>query len=1209
MIKQAWGPELSNSLKSWRRVLSALVSVTGMGAVLLTAPSGPAAAAGASCAAEAGSLDQAVAIAKSCNGQVEVASSRTEVSQTFANPSGSMTTVMSTSPQRARRSDGSWGAVDTRLQRLSDGSLAPVNSTAKIRISGGGAGPLVTFPAGGGRLAYTWGSALPPAEIDGDSAVYAEVAPGIDLRVRALADGFTYSLIVKNADAVDAPLLKSFKLGLDAAGLTVRPKSSGGFDAVTGSGSVAIASGTGLMWDAAGVTGGQASARSEISAETVDAGYLAAQVPDGSATAEVATSATTSSLTISPNISMLSDPATVFPVVIDPVSKTISQTGWGYTNSTNSTRDDNVARVGQNPDGSGTYRSFFTFNSGAVIGRPATVLRAEFQTYMTHSWDCDPTPVNLWAVSAFSSGKNTWSGPSLGAWIGELSGNAHKPSQGGEGCGSDPQPDDYMEWTNDTLKNGVQYALDQGWSNYALGLLTRQQDGSSETTSTWWKKFDPSRTKLYVEWNKNPTTPVLTDMETAPTSTTAGTLCTTTGTLIRSASPVLRAKLRDPDNETGGALTGVFVTQEWDPATSTWRDPPLVGRPGASQATKYAYNVAPATPSAPSNYASVSLGELVQGYKYRWQVQAQDSLGAVSGWSAWCEFTVSSEPLPTVPGIASADGKYPAPDDTHTGVYGGVGQPGQFTFTSNGSAVSTYKYHLEGDAEYTVSADVVGGSATVWVTPSHPLDNVLYVRGVDAAGNSTPDAIYTFRVNVATGEVAVWRFDDGTGNTAAATGTGAKTATLATGTTWVGGRILGTGPTGTDRAVKFASNAYAETASAVLDTSKAYSVSAWVKLDSVPTSAATIVSQEGTTSSAFKLRYVPPTYYSSGKQSGGGWCLTNVKAADGSSTASICSITTPKVGVWTHLVAGFDPGAPNAPLSLYVDGSRKSCPLGNCPATVLWAATGKFSVGRAKSAGANAEFFPGQVAEVRAWQRVIYPDLDILPALAAIKVGAWNFQDANDNSIATGADVSGYNRTLTPSASSAEIVDDQVTWTGKNAVLSGTSGEFHTATPVLSTSTSFSVAVRVQITDPAAAGTQTILSQDGGSQSAFSLSYRSDNGGQWVWQVPDTATGSTATVVTAPATTPGDWHRLAAAYDATSKSLLLYVDGTMVSSATMNTAYAPWDGTGSFVIGRAMTTTGNVQWLTGVVDTVRAYAGALTAAEVSLLAQADNESL
>ncbi len=64
-------------------------------------------------------------------------------------------------------------------------------------------------------------------------------------------------------------------------------------------------------------------------------------------------------------------------------------------------------------------------------------------------------------------------------------------------CSNDPQPDLPMEFSNLNLKNDV--SVNRGEDRYTLALAARQSDGTSESESTWWKKFDPAMTKLSVE--------------------------------------------------------------------------------------------------------------------------------------------------------------------------------------------------------------------------------------------------------------------------------------------------------------------------------------------------------------------------------------------------------------------------------------------------------------------------------------------------------------------------------------------------------------------------------------------------------------------------------------------------------------------------------------------------------------------------------------
>ncbi|GIJ62301.1 hypothetical protein Vau01_098170 [Virgisporangium aurantiacum] len=49
---------------------------------------------------------------------------RSEKAQVFANPTGTLTAVLTGHPVRVRNGDGSWSAVDTRLRRMPTGRSA-----------------------------------------------------------------------------------------------------------------------------------------------------------------------------------------------------------------------------------------------------------------------------------------------------------------------------------------------------------------------------------------------------------------------------------------------------------------------------------------------------------------------------------------------------------------------------------------------------------------------------------------------------------------------------------------------------------------------------------------------------------------------------------------------------------------------------------------------------------------------------------------------------------------------------------------------------------------------------------------------------------------------------------------------------------------------------------------------------------------------------
>ena len=339
-----------------------------------------------------------------------------------------------------------------------------------------------------------------------------------------------------------------------------------------------------------------------------------------------------------------------------------------------------MARVGRDPEGSGTYRSYFSFKLTSLSGK--TIRSAKFLTEMTHSWDCGNTPVNLWRTADMATtGKQTWSGPSFSKWLEKRSGHAHKPSTG-EGCPDDPQPDQPMEFASPNVTADI--SANRGQEIYTLALSTRESDGTSESTSNWWKKFDPVQTKLTVEYNTNPNTPTAAQLSTHAGYTAPGQACVT-GTsrpAVRSDFPWLKATVSDPDGSGGGSLSGVFTLQKL--VGGTWTN--VSGWPKTDSGV------------APGAKAELQLSaKTVNGEIYRWQVQTKDTLGGSSTASPWCEFSVDYSAPEATPGVVAADGLYleSPPRGTNQDLRGSVGYTGRFTFSANGAAdVYDYVYQM-----------------------------------------------------------------------------------------------------------------------------------------------------------------------------------------------------------------------------------------------------------------------------------------------------------------------------------------------------------------------------------------------------------------------------------------------------------------------------------------------------------------------------------
>ncbi|GIE36183.1 hydrolase [Actinoplanes italicus] len=186
-----------------------------------------------------------------------------------------------------------------------------------------------------------------------------------------------------------------------------------------------------------------------------------------------------------------------------------------------------------------------------------------------------------------------------------------------------------------------------------------------------------------------------------------------------------------------------------------------------------------------------------------------------------------------------------------------------------------------------------------------------------------------------------WNLDEGSGATARDSG-GDSHLTLTGDTSWVPGR--------SGSALTFDGDGdYADTAAPVLDTTKDYSIAAWVTLDRLPGNYATAISQDGRrTENPFYLQYGQGAFAFS---------------TPGGNRARL--VTTPSLNRWYHLAGVRD--HVTGEIRLYVDGQRAA----TVPAGPDVVSTGPLSVGRAKYAGNRVDFWSGAVDQVHAVDRAL----------------------------------------------------------------------------------------------------------------------------------------------------------------------------------------------------------------------------------------------
>ncbi|MBM2614735.1 glycoside hydrolase family 2 [Actinoplanes sp. LDG1-06] len=200
-----------------------------------------------------------------------------------------------------------------------------------------------------------------------------------------------------------------------------------------------------------------------------------------------------------------------------------------------------------------------------------------------------------------------------------------------------------------------------------------------------------------------------------------------------------------------------------------------------------------------------------------------------------------------------------------------------------------------------------------------------------------------------------WTLDEGSGTTARDTSGSGADFTLSGNTAWVDG-VRGKG-------LKFDGDGdSADTAKPVLDTTKDYTVAAWVTLDKLPGNYASAVSQDGrVTENPFYLQYGQGAFAFS---------------TPGGNRARL--VVTPELNRWYHLVGVRDHAS--GEVRLYVDGQKAAA----VPAGPDVVSTGPLAIGRAKYAGNRTDYWSGSIDQVHAYSKSL-TDAEVAALYAAEK--------------------------------------------------------------------------------------------------------------------------------------------------------------------------------------------------------------------------------
>ncbi|MER5429639.1 DNRLRE domain-containing protein [Streptomyces sp. NPDC002588] len=443
---------------------------------------------------------------------------------------------------------------------------------------------------------------------------------------------------------------------------------------------------------------------------------------------------------LTPDQDFLNDPATTYPVFVDPsVKKHVQNWTTAYDRHPNATfyngkgfnkGGTQEARVGFESDTWGTSRSFFNIDFDKDL-KGTKITSAKLYMLETYSWSCQDRSMSVHLTGAINSHTNWKNAPKL------HDGNKLVTKSFAHGYKSSCQ----NAYESFDVKSGAQKAVDKGQDTITFGLRARD-----EKSQYAWKKFQANGDYppyLQLVYNRAPVI-VSNSLDLDPDGR-----CTTSTPYVRMGSGDLTftSKATDKDGNLNYFDFDLWPTGKWDTTGDLLKTTGKVST-GADGGV------------ALRTTQKFSTSSLKAGTTYSWRVRAVDDAGVTSPWypKTPCRFVLDTT-APKSPVVESAD--YPDADSEHNGFGVGTddsqwstkkfGTPGSFTFRALDVDVVRYEYGFN-SATYTGSLARTNGAAVTvkgTVTNAKPPTagpNVLYVRTVDSAGNVSEATKYFFYV-------------------------------------------------------------------------------------------------------------------------------------------------------------------------------------------------------------------------------------------------------------------------------------------------------------------------------------------------------------------------------------------------------------------------------------------------------------------------------
>lgn len=541
-------------------------------------------------------VSSAASAARATGEPVPVVGMITPTEQTLAMPDGTMRYEASSVPVRVERG-GDWVPVDTTLASTGEW-FEPIASAAPVRFSSGGTDRLAQVQAESGEwITEIWPyGILPTPAVEGDTATYSEVLPGVDLKMVATKTGQASIYVVKTEEAAQSAKLDGLHVVVENAELSA--DSTGTVTAETGDES-SIVAGQPLWWDSSeGGTYREPGGEAPPLPVTHDVGADRVLLDVGDSVTK----------------HEKRDGDVVYPIFVDPDWSSGITASWytdaAYPNQSYlSAGASDVLRVGIYQQ----YRSdmFFQFPIGALAGKVVTSARLNTTQLAVASSGAGAIQVHTYGIkpTGFTwAQEQAWNAAGTGGWSAPLQAPWYGP-----GLGSAP--------------------MAVGW-NVTSGVQAKVGASAIQFAFTYTNANLPSRrhysraATLIVSYNTLPNTP------TAPSFTSPSRACGTAAAPAAVGQTDVAVAVNQTDPDGGSVGTNFYLAKAGDLGVLVQ----TLGSGLAAGGTK-----------------TVTFTGLVDGETYAWRGRGQDTTHHGTGYSEWCYFTVDTT-KPAVPVVEAPTG-------------------------------------------------------------------------------------------------------------------------------------------------------------------------------------------------------------------------------------------------------------------------------------------------------------------------------------------------------------------------------------------------------------------------------------------------------------------------------------------------------------------------------------------------------------------------